>query len=349
MSKNKNIIFEDRGLSGLANIANTCYMNTGIHLLSATLPLTYYFLSDMYKNDINNERDNLLLEEFISLFNSIWSKNNTINPAEFYKAMLHYLVKIDEGLSRFIPNTHQDLNEFIVFILDYFNTTLAKQVNINIHGTVYNKKDQIALDSVKSWKKNFENEYSIIVELFYGQFISLTSCPNCDYNSHNYEPFNNINLPIPELSSNINIYDCFDLLTNTEILDTNNTWKCENCKQFQNAEKKMIFWKLPNILIIFFNRFKNNRNLLVNIDFPLSDLDLTKYTFNYDNTQYNYNLYGIGNYIGNGNSGHYTATIKNKNNKWYHIDDNSISEVSIDIINNSKKFAYCLFYNKISK
>ena len=61
-----------------------------------------------------------------------------------------------------------------------------------------------------------------------------------------------------------------------------------------------------------------------------------------------YNLYGIGNYFGNGVGGHYTAIIKNKNTNWYHIDDNNISVLEEKTVINNRQYAYCLFYQKIT-
>ena len=234
----------------------------------------------------------------------------------------------------------------MVFFLDYIHEALSKKVDIVINGSVKNTRDKIALEAINSWKKSFEKEYSIIIELFYGQYISITSCPNCNYYYNNYEPFNHVTLPIPSNIEKPNIYNCFDLLTENEILDIENQWKCDKCKTYQKAQKNIFFWKTPHILIVFFNRFRDNK-LSLFIDFPIYNLDIGKYCYNYNNEKHLYNLYGIGNYFGNSHAGHYTSIIKNKNNKWYHIDDESISELDEETIHNNKKYAYCLFYQKI--
>lgn len=341
------IIFQNFGLSGLNNIANTCYLNTCVHLLSSTLQLTYYFITDMYQKNIKTEQDNIILNEYVLLLKHIWTRNQQLNPDRFYKSILHDVIKKDGCLERFVPNTQQDLNEFMVFLLDNLHESISKEVEIQISGEIKNSRDKIALDAIKSWKQCFSKQYSIIIELFYGQFLSITSCPECNYFSNNYEPFNNINLPIPNnISQHLNIYHCFDLLTETEILDIDNKWKCDKCQTYQKAQKKLLFWKTPNTLILFFNRFKDMKLSLM-IDFPIENLDITKYCFNYDNTKHNYNLYGIGNYFGNGQSGHYTCIVKNKNNKWYHIDDETISHIDESKIHQNKQHAYCLFYQKI--
>lgn len=44
---------------------------------------------------------------------------------------------------------------------------------------------------------------------------------------------------------------------------------------------------------------------------------------------YVYELYGVCNHSGVVLGGHYTSYVKNANNKWYHFNDTSVSEVSI--------------------
>ena len=41
------------GRCGLANLGNTCFMNSGIQCLSAVVPLSNYFLSGKWETELN--------------------------------------------------------------------------------------------------------------------------------------------------------------------------------------------------------------------------------------------------------------------------------------------------------
>jgi ubiquitin carboxyl-terminal hydrolase 4/11/15 len=90
----------------------------------------------------------------------------------------------------------------------------------------------------------------------------------------------------------------------------------------------------------------NGRKLNKIIDVPVDNADFTKYVKGYCASSYMYDLYGICNHSGNSMGGHYTAYIKNANNKWYDCNDTMIKEINKDKLISEK--SYCFFYRKKS-
>jgi ubiquitin C-terminal hydrolase len=160
------------------------------------------------------------------------------------------------------------------------------------------------------------------------------------------EPYFIINLPIPEKNKSPTLLDCFDLYVKGELLDGDNCITYEKTGEKVPAKKKIMFWNLPNILVIDIKRFNSqNRKNQILIDFSLDNLNLSKYVVGYNKDSYIYDLYGVCNHSGSVMGGHYTSFVKNANGKWYHYNDTSVSEVAIPQQIITPK-AYCFFYRK---
>jgi len=55
----------NKGVTGLQNLGNSCYLNCAIQCLSHTIDLAYYFVSGIYKEELNQKSN---LSNYIYIF-----------------------------------------------------------------------------------------------------------------------------------------------------------------------------------------------------------------------------------------------------------------------------------------
>ena len=79
--------YKDKGLTGLANVGNTCYLNSCMQIISHTYELNNFLNDKKYKNKLNKKSDTLLLVEWDNLRELMWSANCTIAPNGFVNAV----------------------------------------------------------------------------------------------------------------------------------------------------------------------------------------------------------------------------------------------------------------------
>ena len=337
--------YKDKGLSGLTNLGNTCFLNATMQVLSHTYELNMFLEMNTYKRKLNNKYDSALLLEWDELRNMLWNENCIVSPFKFVKTV-QKLARL-KGQDMFTGFNQNDLPEFLIFIIDCFHNALSREVNMTINGKIENEKDEIAVKCFERIKQMYENEYSEIWKIFYGIHVSLLENASTGKKiSITPEPFFIINLPIPLNNKCPTLLDCFDLYVEYELMDGDNSIQIEGSNEKVSAKKSISFWSLPQILVIDIKRFNTTmKKNQVMIDFPLENLDLSKYIIGYDKSSYIYDLYGVCNHSGSLLGGHYTAFVKNMNDKWYHYNDTTVSEVKIAEQIKTPK-AYCFFYRK---
>ena len=337
--------YKDNGLSGLANLGNTCFINSCVQILSHTYELNDFLNLDSYKKKLKNKYDSALLLEWDNLRKLLWNANCIVSPGKFIQT-IQKIAQI-KGLDIFTGNSQNDLPEFLLFLIDCFHTSLSREIKMTISGSPENETDKIAIQCYEMVKNMYSKEYSEIWNLFYGVHVSeISSLENGKVLKTIPEPFFMIDLPIPSNNKSPSLIDCFDLYVTGETLENENAWYNEETKVKENIRKKILFWSFPTILVIDFKRFnaRNQKNQIL-ISFPLDNLDLSEYVIGYKKNSFKYELYGICNHSGNVLGGHYTSYVKNSNGKWYHFNDTSVSEVGlIESLVSTK--AYCLFYRK---
>jgi len=339
--------YKNKGLSGLGNLGNTCFINSCIQIMSHTYEFNSFLEQETFKSKLNKKYDSALLIEWDNLRKIMWNENCVISPGKFIKT----IQKVAElkGMEMFTGYSQNDLPEFLLFIIDCFHSALSREIKITISGNPENETDKIAIQCFEMIKNMYSKEYSEVWNLFYA--VHVSEITNLDTNEKikiNPEPYFMIDLPIPENNKSPSLIDCLNLYVEGETLTGDNKWYNEETKEKISIRKKILFWSFPNILVIDFKRFnaKFQKNQIL-IDFPFDNLDLSEYVIGYKKESYKYELYGVCNHSGGVMGGHYTAYVKNANNKWYHFNDTSVSEVGVPESIISPK-AYVLFYRKIT-
>jgi hypothetical protein len=142
-----------------------------------------------------------------------------------------------------------------------------------------------------------------------------------------------------------------------EALSKHNKYKCESCKELSEASKQMQFERLPPVLTFHLKRFSHLcqfgtiGKLHKHVDFT-ADLDMSPYSapFNSSSDHQNYTkyrLFGVVVHDGHStHSGHYYSFIRASNHIWYCMNDESVSQVSLNTVLRQK--AYLLFYSAVS-
>jgi ubiquitin C-terminal hydrolase len=359
---------EDLGYCGLANLGNTCFLNSCLQVLQHIDQL-HTITEHRIKQGVKSSDDTNLMTEWAELSRLMWSANGIVSPNKFVYNVQKIAYK--KGKDIFTGWAQNDLSEFLLFLIDCFHTSLSRKVSFQIKGSSQNDTDEIAIQTYQFLQSVYEKEYSEILDLFYGVYLT-TIYPNGSESKSSKKPISMKPLSInsmkplsikPEhffiLDLQIfhiqdggiqkpcqSLYECFDLFVTKEEMTGDNAWYNEKTGKKQDIFKTMTFWSLPKILVIILKRFSpdGSRKLQNPIDFPLTDLDLSKYVRGYNPASYKYDLFGVCNHMGGVNGGHYTSFVKNRRNQWIHYNDTNVDRIDSSQIVSPK--AYCLFYRK---
>ena len=185
-----------KGLVGLVNLGNTCYMNSALQCLSNTYDLTKYFIDKLFEYDINRGNrlgsNGTVATVYYKLINELWyGKSESFFPTDFIKTFRESKKDLLYG--------QQDSQEFLSLLLDQLHEDLNRISNkpyIELFEKQENETENQA--SKRWWEIHKKREDSIIVDLFNGQFRSEITCSVCKKSSITYDPFMFLSLPMPK-------------------------------------------------------------------------------------------------------------------------------------------------------
>lgn len=184
-----------RGLAGLQNLGNTCYMNSGLQCILHTQPLVAYFLSDAHLSDLNPTNPisahGELAQALGVLFKEVWLANSPrFAPWDFKRTLGKYL-------SQFEGYIQHDSHEFLTFTLDLVHEDVnrVRQKPVPREIETDNIQENVLMEMC--WARHKERNDSKIVDLMHGLYRSEIECPNCSTRSLIFDPFLTLSVSLP--------------------------------------------------------------------------------------------------------------------------------------------------------
>ncbi|BEI92295.1 uncharacterized protein CcaverHIS019_0411150 [Cutaneotrichosporon cavernicola] len=189
-----------KGLVGLSNLGNTCFLASATQCLSNTHVLVDYFLTDVFKEELNPDNPlgmhGQVAEAFGDTVQNLWESPSFSSYAPR---------RLKGTCSRFAPQFagygQHDTQEFLAFLLDGLHEDLNR-----IKKKPYIEKPdwkagggdrELAELGRECWDGYKQRNDSVIVDLFQGQLQSTLVCPDCHQESITMDPFMYLTVPLP--------------------------------------------------------------------------------------------------------------------------------------------------------
>ncbi|GMI78456.1 ubiquitin-specific protease 16 [Hibiscus trionum] len=306
---------------GLLNCGNSCYANAVLQCLTFTPPLTAYFLHGLHSKACA-KKEWCFMCEIENLVLKAKDGRTPLSPI----GILSQLQNMGSQLSN---GKEEDAHEFLRYAVDAMQSVCLKEAGV-----------------VSS---SYLEEESTLIGLTFGGYLrSKIKCMKCQGKSERHERMMDLTV---EIDGDIGtLEEALRRFTRTEILDGENKYQCSRCKSYEKAKKKLTILEAPNVLTIALKRFQFGKFGKLNkaIRFP-EILNLAPYMSRTSDNSPIYKLYGVVVHLDIMNaafSGHYLCYVKNAQNKWFKIDDNTVTSTELERV--LTKGAYMLLYARCS-
>lgn len=363
--------------TGLTNFGVTCYMNSTIQCLNATIHMSKFFIDDRFRLYVQKNwkgSQGVMPGLYANLIRSLWKNDvEVIMPSSFrnFCGRLNREWAIDR---------QQDAKEFFDFVVD----CLHEDMNINwqrnpLRPLTFDqevRRERMPVPEVSQieWSRYSHRESSFISDLFAGQHASRLRCTTCHQTSTTYEAFYSISVEIPPTGTG-DIYQCLRSYCQEEMLSGDEVWKCPHCKCKRMATKQIFITRAPKILVVHFKRFsasktQSARKIHTPIEFPLHGLRMDDFIISsskqavppdsevpspLDSTTgpFIYESFAVLRHIGSSmSSGHYISLVRDgERHCWRKFDDERVTDFDPRELRGRDRLqseqAYIVFYERV--
>ncbi|KAJ3695441.1 hypothetical protein LUZ60_000818 [Juncus effusus] len=302
--------------AGLANLGNTCFLNSVLQCLTYTEPFAAYLQSGKHKSSCRTAGFCALCALQNHVMSALQSTGKILSPS--------HLVKNLRCISRnFRTSRQEDAHEYMVNLLESMHKCCLPSGVPSESPSAYDK--------------------SLVHKIFGGRLRSQVKCMQCQYSSNKYDPFLDLSLEIAKADT---VKKALSNFTAVEKLDGGEKqYQCQKCKQKVRALKQLTINKPPHVLTVHLKRFSSyipGQKIDRKVEFdPV--LDLKPFVSDPNEGNLKYTLYGVLVHAGwSTHSGHYYCFVRTSSGMWHSLDDNQVRQVSEKTVLAQK--AYMLFY-----
>ncbi len=334
-TQNQTPLKEDKGVSGLANMRNTCYMNAALQALRHNTEISAFFLENRHTPWIEKKPDSPkkeLVVAYADLLRSLWSASKPayVRPAGFIQSMIP--AARQAGFDQFqIPLQH-DSHEFLTFLMDQLHEGMAEEVNIEINRpSPITQQDHAIHKALEAWKRFFGKHYSPFTEMIYGLFRITLTCQTCKNKSDSWETFNCLKLPFPATDQPVSFQQMLKEEFKEETIEG---YACEKCSPTRTtATRQTSIWRLPRMVVLSLKRFTpDGRKLYTNFEMKNEPVVFHEF-FSPESPEPSnhqaYECFATVDHHGSTGGGHYTAQAKSPlTEKWHFFDDETANPIT---------------------